>query len=114
MAPQELMDENMAAATSEKNARASLFSAVTRHLSPDKIVIFDGMNYIKGYRYQLYCAAREYKCRTCTVSAPGVWYFANPATDLSLANNQIQVAAPPDKCKEWNAERDKNRYADET
>lgn len=55
-------------ATAEKAARASLFSAVTRQLSPDRIVIFDGMNYIKGFRYQLYCAAREYKCRTCTVS----------------------------------------------
>lgn len=55
-------------ATAEKSARASLMSAVTRQLSPDRIVIFDGMNYIKGFRYQLYCAAREYKCRTCTVS----------------------------------------------
>lgn len=56
-------------ATAEKSARGSLMSAVTRQLSPDRIVIFDGMNYIKGFRYQLYCAAREYKCRTCTVSA---------------------------------------------
>lgn len=28
----------------------------------------DGMNYIKGFRYQMYCAAREAQVRTCTVS----------------------------------------------
>ncbi|GAA5876196.1 hypothetical protein JCM1840_007068 [Sporobolomyces johnsonii] len=67
----------------EKPARATLFSAVQRHLNPDTIVVVDAMNYIKGSRYQMYCAAREVQTRTCTVF----------------------IATPPDRCKEWNATR---------
>ncbi len=52
----------------EKPARASLFAAVTRALSPSTILIIDAMNYIKGFRYQIYCAAREAQVRICTVS----------------------------------------------
>lgn len=53
----------------EKPARASLFTAMQRAIGKDTIVIVDGMNYIKGYRYQMYCAAREHRLRVCTVSA---------------------------------------------
>ena len=52
---------------SEKSARATLFAAVQRHMAVDTILIVDSLNYIKGFRYQLYCAARELKLRTCTV-----------------------------------------------
>lgn len=51
----------------EKPARGALFSAVQRQLSRDSILIVDSLNYIKGFRYQMYCAAREMKLRTCTV-----------------------------------------------
>lgn len=55
---------------SEKLARATLFAAVQRQISPDTILIVDALNYIKGFRYQLYCAAREFKLRVCTVRCP--------------------------------------------
>ena len=45
-------------------------TAVQREMSPDTIIILDSLNYIKGFRYQLYCAAREMKLRTCTVRFP--------------------------------------------
>ncbi|GAA6029020.1 hypothetical protein JCM8097_001555 [Rhodosporidiobolus ruineniae] len=67
----------------EKPARASLFSAVQRSLGKDTIVVVDAMNYIKGSRYQMYCAAREVQSRTCT----------------------LFIATPPPKCKDWNATR---------
>ncbi|BGP34258.1 kti12, chromatin associated [Rhodotorula toruloides] len=77
----------------EKPARAALFSAVQRNLARDTIVVVDAMNYIKGSRYQMYCAAREIGVRTCT----------------------LFVATPPDKCREWNTERaDSSRYAEAT
>jgi len=38
-----------------------------RQMGQDKILIVDAMNYIKGFRYQMYCAARELKLRVCTV-----------------------------------------------
>lgn len=42
----------------EKDARAALLAATERVLSKDCTVILDAPNYIKGYRYQLYCLAR--------------------------------------------------------
>ncbi|KAL5523665.1 hypothetical protein ACEPAG_7838 [Sanghuangporus baumii] len=68
----------------EKPARAALFTAVQRAIGKDRIVIVDGMNYIKGYRYQIYCAAREHKCRVCT----------------------LYVVSRPEQCREWNNKRD--------
>ncbi|KAG1794601.1 chromatin associated protein KTI12 [Suillus plorans] len=67
----------------EKIARATLFIAVTRHIAKDTILIIDGMNYIKGFRYQLYCKAQEAGVRVTTV----------------------YVLATPDQCRKWNDER---------
>jgi protein KTI12 len=39
-----------------------------RQMASDTILIVDSLNYIKGFRYQMYCAAREMKLRVCTVS----------------------------------------------
>ncbi|EGG00350.1 uncharacterized protein MELLADRAFT_73203 [Melampsora larici-populina 98AG31] len=57
---------------SEKVARGHLLSHTIRHLSKGRIVLCDGMNYIKGFRYQLYCAAREAGVRNCTVHVAAV------------------------------------------
>ena len=54
-------------ANEEKKARANLMSAVERYLTKEDIVICDGLNYIKGYRYQLYCVARALGTPMCTV-----------------------------------------------
>ncbi|KAG1739440.1 chromatin associated protein KTI12 [Suillus paluster] len=77
----------------EKTARATLFTAITRHIARDTILVVDGMNYIKGFRYQLYCKAREAGVRVATV----------------------YVLATPDQCRKWNDERiDGKRYKPET
>ena len=52
---------------SEKPARGALLTAVQRNMNQDTILIVDAPNYIKGFRYQMYCAAREAKSRVCTV-----------------------------------------------
>jgi len=78
---------------SEKPARAGLFTAVQRQMRQDTILIVDGLNYIKGFRYQMYCAAREHKLRVCTVF----------------------VVATHDLCREWNKTRTDDRaYTSET
>jgi protein KTI12 len=56
------------ASLAEKPGRANLFSNLTRNLGPESVVICDSLNYIKGFRYQMYCAAREAHARVCTVS----------------------------------------------
>lgn len=55
-------------AKAEKDARAEEYSAVKRLLSRDDIVIADGLNYIKGFRYQLYCEAKAVQTPNCVVS----------------------------------------------
>ena len=54
-----------------------------RALSKEAIVIADGLNYIKGYRYQLWCEAKAAGTRCCVV----------------------HVAASEDECRGWNNQR---------
>ena len=64
--------------------RASLKSEVERNLDSDTIVILDSLNYIKGYRYELYCLARSAKTTLTNIYCE---------TDVEVA-------------QEWNAARD--------
>ncbi|KAJ8111767.1 hypothetical protein OPT61_g5710 [Boeremia exigua] len=77
-------------ARAEKDARAEEYSAVKRVLSRDDIVIADGLNYIKGFRYQLYCEAKAVSTPSCVV----------------------HIGTPADKCREINttllADQDKD------
>lgn len=54
-------------ARTEKEARAVAFARVKRALAKDAFVILDGMNYIKGYRYQLWCEAKAVGTTCCVV-----------------------------------------------
>ncbi|XP_051026920.1 protein KTI12 homolog [Acomys russatus] len=51
----------------EKALRAALRAAVERRLSRQDVVILDSMNYIKGFRYELYCLARAARTPLCLV-----------------------------------------------
>ncbi|KAF2102668.1 chromatin associated protein KTI12 [Rhizodiscina lignyota] len=72
-------------ARTEKDARAAEMSAVKRHLSRDDIVIADGLNYIKGFRYQLYCEAKALQTPSCVV--------------------KIHIGTPIDTCRTTNQSR---------
>ena len=52
---------------SEKDARAAIYGAVKRVLSPRDIVVLDGLNYIKGWRYQLFCEAKNARTPSCVL-----------------------------------------------
>ncbi|KAF2126799.1 chromatin associated protein KTI12 [Dothidotthia symphoricarpi CBS 119687] len=69
-------------ARAEKDARAEEYSAVKRVLSRDDIVIADGLNYIKGFRYQLYCEAKAVQTPSCVV--------------------KVHIGTPAEKCREIN------------
>ncbi|KAL8995148.1 MAG: hypothetical protein Q9169_005057 [Polycauliona sp. 2 TL-2023] len=69
-------------ARSEKDARAAELSAVKRDLGRDTIVVADGPNYIKGFRYQLYCEAKAVQTPSCVV----------------------HIGTPVNKCKEINSD----------
>lgn len=51
----------------EKNLRAKLKSEVERLLDDKQVVILDYMNYIKGFRYELFCLVRNFKTRLCCI-----------------------------------------------
>ncbi|XP_026742204.1 protein KTI12 homolog [Trichoplusia ni] len=51
----------------EKRIRGYLKSEVLKFIGKDNVVILDGSNYIKGYRYELYCASKASKSTQCTV-----------------------------------------------
>ena len=50
----------------EKTLRSELKGQVLRHLTKDTVVILDAQNYIKGYRYELYCASKSVKTTQVT------------------------------------------------
>lgn len=66
----------------EKDARATFSSAIKRVLVRDAIVIADGMNYIKGFRYQLYCEAKAVQTPSCVV------HVGTPADKCRLLNDE--------------------------
>ena len=49
----------------EKKTRGALKSACNTALNSDCYVIIDSLNYIKGYRYELYCIARSIRSPHC-------------------------------------------------
>ncbi|XP_015786475.1 protein KTI12 homolog [Tetranychus urticae] len=51
----------------EKEIRGQLKSGVQRHLNKEKVVILDSSNYIKGFRYELFCLAKEQATTYCVV-----------------------------------------------
>lgn len=51
----------------EREIRGVLKSNVQRLLSKDNIVILDALNYIKGFRYELYCVAKSCRTTHCVI-----------------------------------------------
>lgn len=75
-------------AANEKILRGNLKSSLEHNLSnmntnKRKIVIFDSLNYIKGFRYEIYCLTRSIRTQYCVV-----W-----------------VACQNEKANEWNTLR---------
>lgn len=88
-------------ARSEKNARAEEYSAVKRALGKDTIVIADGLNYIKGFRYQLYCEAKALQTPSCVVCSYAELtgdYDHRVGADIP----EVHVGTPIDKCRDIN------------
>merc|ERR1712137_905216 len=54
-------------ANKEKEVRSTLKSEMQRLINADDILILDAGNYIKGYRYELYCASKSSKTTQCTL-----------------------------------------------
>ena len=55
----------------EKKARSKLIASLERLLDRNTVVILDSLNYIKGFRYQLYCVARAIGTLHCLMYCSG-------------------------------------------
>jgi protein KTI12 len=51
----------------EKLIRGDIKSNTQRLLTQNDVLIIDGSNYIKGFRYEIYCMSKLYKTPQCTV-----------------------------------------------
>lgn len=51
----------------EKHIRGLLKSEMLKLISPTNVVILDALNYIKGYRYELFCGTKANRSTQCTV-----------------------------------------------
>ncbi|KAG5293961.1 toxin-insensitive protein [Histoplasma capsulatum G186AR] len=71
-------------ARSEKEARAVVYGRVKRALGKDTFVIVDGMNYIKGWRYQLWCESKAAETACCVV------HVGTPI-DRCIVNNESRI-----------------------
>ena len=56
-----------ASSREEKIARGDLKSSAERLLTTESIVVLDSLNYIKGFRYELFCISKHVKTPHCVV-----------------------------------------------
>uniref|UniRef100_A0A2C9GWT5 Protein KTI12 homolog n=1 Tax=Anopheles funestus TaxID=62324 RepID=A0A2C9GWT5_ANOFN len=59
--------ESFTDTTKEKQIRASLKSEAMKLLTKTSLVILDGTNYIKGYRYEIFCMSKNARTTQCTL-----------------------------------------------
>lgn len=68
----------------EKIVRSDMKSEAVRLLNKDDVVILDAGNYIKGYRYELFCATKSSRGTQCTlfcgIQKDKAWDFNNQRT----------------------------------
>eukprot|EP01027_Heterolobosea_sp_BB2_P015137 GEZU01021687.1.p1 GENE.GEZU01021687.1~~GEZU01021687.1.p1 ORF type:complete len:248 (-),score=17.02 GEZU01021687.1:74-787(-) len=76
---------------SEKQTRGKIKATCDRFLTKDVIVVADSLNYIKGFRYEMFCSARAARTPHCVL-------FCD---------------TPVEKAKEWNAQKpEKERWSE--
>ncbi|KAF6809974.1 RNA polymerase II elongator complex subunit [Colletotrichum sojae] len=88
--PSKVRAHTRSANASEKDARAAVYGAVKRVLTDRDIVILDGMNYIKGWRYQLHCEAKA-------VRTPSVVLQIGCGVDRARGINEERLRKKNDK-----------------
>lgn len=96
----------------EKEVRADVKSDVQRLLNKNDVIILDSGNYIKGYRYELYCLAKSSKTTHCVlhcdVNAETAWSWncdkaREDAFDRRIFDELIQRYEEPDSRNRWDS-----------
>ncbi|XP_078541070.1 protein KTI12 homolog [Lissotriton helveticus] len=96
----------------EKEVRGALRAEVERKLNKEDVVILDSLNYIKGYRYELYCLIKHTQTPHCLIhclTAPEVSSAWNSARELEnqysqeIFNALVQRFEAPDSRNRWDS-----------
>ena len=101
----------------EKITRQTLQSTVERYLRPNgPHVILDSMNLVKGFRYQLWCIARENACRCVTIfcaDSRGVTTSRNQNALLQEVTASVEAYKPfifEDLCNRYEIPDTRDRW----
>jgi tRNA uridine 5-carbamoylmethylation protein Kti12 len=95
--------------TADSNNSSSSSDNTTRTAAPSTLIILDSLNYIKGYRYELFCIAKAAGAAHCvvwclnTVENVRRWNTARSSTSYSdeQLTSLIQRYEPPDARNRW-------------
>lgn len=97
----------------EKHIRGLLKSEILKVISPTNVVISDALNYIKGYRYELFCGTKVNRSTQCTVhteiNREQAWTFNNNRKneeekyDRATFDALLMRYEEPDGSNRWDA-----------
>ncbi|KAL4658726.1 hypothetical protein GN956_G2237 [Arapaima gigas] len=96
----------------EKSLRGTLRSEVERWVNKNDIVILDSMNYIKGYRYELFCLIKHAQTPHCLVyclTTPedsSTWNASRPPEEQytqEILDSLVMRFEPPDSRNRWDS-----------
>jgi protein KTI12 len=68
----------------EKGTRGRIKGLTDHKLNAESYVIVDSLNYIKGYRYELYCSARTFRTPHCVI-----WVGCDDTTSMQWNQGRI-------------------------
>ena len=96
----------------EKELRSNIKSTVQRTLSKEHVVIIDSLNYIKGFRYEIYCVAKSIQTPQCVIycatlpQLAAIWNDARADHDrysLKVFNELVMRFESPDSRNRWDS-----------
>ncbi|XP_029431816.1 protein KTI12 homolog [Rhinatrema bivittatum] len=96
----------------EKELRGTLRAEVERKLNKEDVVILDSLNYIKGYRYELFCLIKHTQTPYCLIhclTAPEISFMWNSSREPEnqympeIFDALVQRFEAPDSRNRWDS-----------
>ncbi|KAJ8679939.1 hypothetical protein QAD02_015726 [Eretmocerus hayati] len=81
----------------EKLVRGDIKSHAHRLMNDSDVLIIDGSNYIKGYRYELYCTSKQYEVPDSKNRWDSPLFIVNPEDEMpcdKIFSSLFEVKAP--------------------
>ncbi|CAH1789248.1 unnamed protein product [Owenia fusiformis] len=106
----------------EKETRSGLKSAVQRKITKDNVVLVDSMNYIKGFRYELFCVTKSAQSPHCVIYCDvskenaTKWNSGRPQQEQytqDVLDALMMRMEPPDSRNRWDSPLFTIQYDDE-